>query len=69
MNKFSEITNGLENYKEFNENVAFHSKVLNALEIELEPINKFNLSFNKLTSGYLLKMYHTVHINKEYETL
>ena len=68
MNKFLEITNGLENYKEFNENVAFHSKVLNALEIELGPINKFNLSFNKLTSiGYLLKMYHTVHINKEYE--
>lgn len=68
MNKFLEITNGLENYKEFNETVVFHSKVLNALEIELEPINNFNLSFNKLTNvGYLLKMYHTVHINKEYE--
>ena len=59
MNKLLEITNGLDNYKEFNENLAFHFQVLNPLEIELGPINKFNLSFNKLTSiGYLLKMYH-----------
>ena len=67
MHSFTKVNSGLENYKQFCNDVNHHAGILNEFK-EILPSQKFKPGFTKITEiGYLLKMFYELHSNKGYE--